>query len=101
MIEISLEPVPSQSISIVLDGAQYDIRIKQIGAGYIIDISRDNAALINGQRLIGDYRIIDYDHLRSGNFVLSTSEALPDHTEFGASQILYYLTAAEVQSVAT
>lgn len=100
MIEIPLAAIPNQSLSIRLGDSQYDIRIHACSNIVVVDIERDNVAIVTGSRAVAGYPIIPYDYLEDGNFVIVTAnDEYPDYTQFGISQFLIYATQAEISSL--
>lgn len=97
MIDVSLQPLPNQSLSIVLDGARYDITVKLSNGVMTASILRDGVTLVDGVRLVSGTPVLPYPYLESGNFILTTENYdLPYYDQFGNTQFLVYLTAAEV-----
>ena len=105
MIQIPLQAVPNQSLSIQLDNNYYDIVIRACNSGdaqvMSFDISINNAIVVQGQRAVTDYPIIPYAYLYNGNFILiTTDDDLPDWTKFQISQYLIYASMAEIEAIA-
>ena len=100
MFKLTLQPIANQSFSVEFDGSSYDIVIRNIDSTnnkMAIDITRDNIVIIQGFEIVGNTRIIPYPYLEKGNFTLSTNDdELPNYTQFGISQFLYYITVAEL-----
>lgn len=112
MIEIPLQAIPNQTLSIQLDGDQYDIKITATTAtttdhqtvadsvNMIVDIVRNNVAIVSGFRAMASYPLIPYSYLEAGNFVFVTSnDEYPDYREFGVTQSLIYATEAELEVI--
>lgn len=67
------------------------------------DINCNSIQLLNGTRIVAGFPIIPYPAYfqPNGNFLLlTTNEALPDYNEFGITQTLIYLSAAEITAAA-
>lgn len=97
MIDVNIQAVPNQSLSILLDGAQYSIAIREANGIMSATVIRDSIVLIDNVRLVSGTPVLPYDYLESGNFVLTTEAfALPEFSQFGVTQFLLYLTADEV-----
>lgn len=100
MIQVPLQAIPNQSLSIQLDGSNYDIRIESVNDVMAMDIIRDNVAIVTGQRLIAGYPIIPYRYLEKGNFILETmNDQYPDYTQFGITQSLIFAIQAELGAI--
>jgi hypothetical protein len=99
MIEIPLQAIPNQSLSILLGESQWDIRIKAAGNIMAFDISENNVPIVTGQRAVAGYPIIPYEYLEDGNFVLLTmNDEYPDYTQFGVTQSLIYTSETELET---
>jgi hypothetical protein len=97
MIDIELSAVPNQSLSIVLDGALYEITVKAAGGIMSATIVRDNVTLVDNVRIVAGTPILPYRYQEAGNFVLLTEdEEYPDYLLFGSSQSLVYASALEL-----
>lgn len=97
MIQINLAAIANQSLSIRLDNRLYGITVKETRGTMSIDIVRDGAALITGQRLVPGSPVIDYLHLANGNFIFVTiNDEYPIWSQFGVDQFLLYASADEV-----
>lgn len=96
---LPLQAVPNQAFSALLDGLSYRITLKQAAGVMVATISIDDEEVISGSRFFADSPLIPYPHLENsgGNFVLTTEgDALPVFDQFGVTQFLIYVTAAEV-----
>lgn len=97
MFNLTLQPIPNQTLTTLLDGSVYDMTFKECNGAITCDITRDNVSILKGQRVVAGNPIIPYKYLEKGNFVLTTlNEELPDYTQFGASQMLVYITVADL-----
>lgn len=97
MLTVELQPVANQSFTVQLDGARYELTLREVGGVMSADIARDGVPLLQGARLVAGTPLIPYAHMTAGNFVLLTeNDSLPYYFEFGLTQSLVYLTAAEV-----
>lgn len=106
MIQIPLQSIPSQSLSINLDNNVYDITIKasDIGLSQVVafDISINNEVIVLGQRVVTGTPIIPYLELTDigGNFILLTDDGdLPDYQEFQISQYLVFASRDEINAI--
>ena len=111
MINIPLQAIPNQSFSIRLGDSFYDINLRMCGASsrvepfyrypiMVMDIIRDNAPVVTGQRCVAGFPVIPYRYLESGNFVFVTDDDnLPDFTQFNITQFLIYVSASELATI--
>lgn len=98
MIDIILQPVPSQSFSIDIEGNSFNIAIKTAGT-VIADITINNSIKILGVKCRPNLPIIPYGYLEAGNFfIITEAEELPDYAQFGITQQMVYLTALEMEA---
>ena len=97
--QISLEAVANQSLTVLLDGQSYLLDFRLTLGSMAVSISINDAAVVSGSQFTADAPLIPYAHLEGdgGNFIFETEgDALPDFTEFGLTQFLFYITAAEL-----
>lgn len=100
MINISVIQHPNQTFPVILEGARYDLTIKDCDGFMIMDVVRDDVVILQGQRLLANTPIIPYNYLTKGNLVIITdNDDLPDWQQFGITQQLYYLTVEEWQTM--
>ena len=103
-LQIPLDVVPNQELSISVDGDYYwlSLRTNQTGAMYI-SIMRNNDQLtvntriVNGQLLLGPISLWE----GHGNFIFycDNGEDVPNYKELNTTFILVYLTNTEALSV--
>lgn len=101
MIDVTLAAVPNQDLFIQLDERAYQITL-HAGASDVVAITvmRDGETLISGQRLTTGTPVLPYLYEEDGNFVITTDdEALPDWQQFGVTQFLTYVSAAELAAL--
>ncbi len=97
---IPLQPLPSQEFSVPLDNNQWDFTIKYVNGSIAVTLLLNGNIVIEGMHIVGGMRIIPSVYEESGNFVLVTGNyQIPDYTQFGASQQLIYISAAELTAV--
>lgn len=98
MIQLTIDKTANQTLSSLLDEASYKITLKALTNGMFIDIERDDVMIIQGLRIVGNTPIIPYPYLEHGNFILATQNGdIPDYTQFGTTQFLYYVTVEELE----
>lgn len=97
MREINLAAIPNQSFSVQADDDFYDILIKETNGVMCSSITRNGTVIQQSARVVAGYPLIPYAYQETGNFVIVTEEEeLPDYTQFGITQTLIYLSAAEI-----
>ena len=98
MIDIALDPLPNQSVSVRLADSLYTLTIKACRGVMAIDVQRDQEYVVRGLRLVAGTPVLPYDYLEDGgNFVLLTENGeYPDYALFGISQSLLFLTTEEI-----
>lgn len=98
-ININIQPVANQSLSIALDDRQYNITIKETAGSMSVDLERDNQTVLQGQRAVAGTPVIPYRYLESGNFIFTTQNGeQPYFTKFGTSQSLIYASPSELET---
>ena len=100
MLNIPLEAIPSQSLSIQLNNEYYDLRLHDCGNGVMtIDISVNDVVIVTGVRLVPYYPLLA-SYLELGNFILQTVDyEYPDWTRFGVDQYLIYANQTEIEAI--
>lgn len=96
---IDLQKIPAQQFTITLSGYRFDITIRGGIGTMLYDISRDDAILVVGARLLPNQLLIPYLYLEAdaGNFLMTTNgDEYPNYILFGDSQFLWYSTPAEM-----
>jgi len=97
MLELTLQPIPNQSFTARLGDSNYQIRIHSCQGIMVMDVTRDNIEIIKGARMVAGYPVIPYEYLEDGNFfMLTADDELPNYTQFGDDQFLFYVTAEEI-----
>jgi hypothetical protein len=101
MIEVPLQAVPNQSLTVTLEASRYALTLKETHGVMSIDIVRDEVELLRGHRVVAGAPLLPYRFLHDGgNFALLTeNDELPYYASFGFTQQLVYLTAAEVAAL--
>lgn len=100
MQSIPIQAIPSQTFNYVDSlSNSWNIGIRSIGMQMAFTFSLNGTTLIQNISAVAGYRIIPYDYLETGNFVLITqSYQVPDYTQFGTTQSLIFLTQAEIDA---
>lgn len=99
MQQISLDAVPNQSLSVVLNNVRYDLTIKETRGVMVADIVRNDVPVVTGARIVAGQLIIPSLYQEDGNFCIDSEiGAIPYWTEFGVTQFLFFFTAAELEA---
>ena len=104
MIDIPLQPIANQELSIPLDGARFVLTIKEAAGAMICTVERDGVVLIANTRMVADQYVLPYEYLHQGfgNFFISTTgENIPYYDQFGVTQFMVYATADEIAAAGT
>lgn len=97
MIDVGIAALANQALSIQLDERFYEIELREANGVMSASITRDGVALISNVRVTAGTPLLPYRYQESGNFVMTTDgEAIPYWDQFGVTQSLVYLSAAEV-----
>jgi hypothetical protein len=97
---VPLAATPNQSFTSTIDGVRWGLAIKAINGAMVCDVARNGAVLLSGVRALAGEAIIPYAYLADGNFLfLTAADAMPDWRLFGVSQLLVYMTAAEIEAL--
>ncbi len=97
MMVIPLQAVANQSFSVPLDGNQWDITIKSVAGAVGVTLYKNGVIVVKNARAVGGMRIIQSRYQEDGNFAFLTKDfEIPDYTQFGASQSLVFISAAEL-----
>lgn len=100
MIDVTIQALPNQDLSIQLDGFRYDLAIKEANGVMSMSVTRDGTMVIQNVRLVAGSPVLPYRYQEQGNFVLTTvDDEIPYYPAFGVTQFLVYLTAAEVAAL--
>jgi len=100
---LNLSAVANQSISTFQDNNQYDITIQETNGCMSASVVMNGATLFTGQRIVNNYPLIPYAYIEGeeGNFVfLTTTDDNIYYTFFGDTQLLVYLSYAEMTTPA-
>ena len=97
MIDVGIAALANQALSIQLDERFYEIELREANGVMSASITRDGVALISNVRVTAGTPLLPYRYQESGNFVMTTDgETIPYWDQFGVTQSLVYLSAAEV-----
>lgn len=96
---IPLQAIPNQAFTIVLDNNQWLFTIKTANEITAVSVGLNNDVVLDNARAIANGLIIPsiYEEQESGNFIFLTQNfQLPYYTQFGTTQVLIYVTNAEL-----
>jgi len=100
MIDIAIQALPNQNLSVQLDEFRYDLTIKEANGVMSMSVVRDDVVIVSNVRLVSGSPVLPYRYQERGNFVLTTvAEELPYYPAFGVTQFLVYLSDAEVSEL--
>lgn len=97
---IPLTAEANQEFTVRLSDHRFTLRIKEANGVMVADVTIDDVLRLSGTRVLAGEPIIPYEYLAEGNFIIITDgDALPDYTQFGVTQTLVYLSAAEIAAL--
>jgi hypothetical protein len=107
MIQIPLQNIPNQSLSIQLNDNQFDLNFHATQdnldgtSGVIsVDIIINNIVIVTGVRAVYGFPLIESHYLENGNFVFITqNDDYPDWRQFGITQFLIYASESELEII--
>lgn len=101
MENITLQSMPSQVAIVTLDGARYEITIKDAGGFMVCGIVRDGVEILSpGFRIVNGEPLIPYRYLENGNFAFDIPEdEKPNYEQFQITQFLVYASPEELESI--
>lgn len=98
-LTLALEAQPQQQFTAQLDDKQYSLTFIEVRGAMLVSITIDGLLTVSGSHVISDALLIPYVRLElgGGNFLISSDkDEIPYYTQFGVTQFLYYMTAAEL-----
>lgn len=97
---VPLQSLANQQLAFIVDNNQWDITLKATNGVMSATILLNSVLLIENLRCVAGTYLLPAEYLESGNFVFTTLNGqLPDYTQFGTSQQLFYLTQAEMDAM--
>lgn len=100
MIDIALQAVANQTLTVQLDESRYELTLKECNGVMCATVVRDAVTLVSMARIVAKTPLLPYEYLQRGNFVLITDgEDIPYYDAFGVSQFLVYVSPAEIEEL--
>lgn len=102
MQTLTLQAIPSQQLTAVLDSILYNLALRLSNGCMFVDITRAGLPVVSGQRIVAGEPFLPYVVLEGsfGNFIMLTLDGdLPDYTQFGLTQTLVWATAVEIGAI--
>ncbi|WP_143392881.1 hypothetical protein [Fimbriiglobus ruber] len=97
MMQVPLQAVPNQTLTVILDNNTWAVTLKTVEDTTVVSLTLNNTDLLDSARAVAGALIIPSQYEESGNFLfLSSNNQLPYYTQFGVTQSLVYVSAAEL-----
>jgi len=97
MMSLPIQQLPNQSFSIQLDGNSWDFLLKTVEDTTVVSLTLNTVDILDSARAIVGSFIIPSQYQEAGNFFFVTQNfLLPYYTQFGVTQALIYISAAEL-----
>lgn len=98
-VGIPIQAVPSQTLTVNLNGSQYIIGIRYTNGCMSLSVSKDGTQLIQNMRAVPATPVLPAKYLEDGNgnfMFLTANNLLPLYTQFNLTQSLLYFTPEEL-----
>lgn len=97
MMNLPISALPNQQFNTILDGNSWDITLRTTNDQISVSLVLNNVDLLDNARAVAGELIIPSKYEESGNFFFVTQDQqMPDYAQFGVSQSLIYVSAAEL-----
>lgn len=99
---IALQPIPKQSLAIVLDGQLYEIDVLSTNGCMSLNVTRANVRVVSGQRAVAGQLVLPFKVQEggAGNFMfLTQDDDLPAYAKFTSTQAFLYASNEELSAV--
>ncbi len=98
MQTVPIQAIPSQTFTFIdPSNNTWEIGIKNVAMQMAFSFTLNGVLLVQNSCGVAGYRLIPYDYLEDGNFVLITqNQQVPDYNQFGTNQTLVFLTKSEI-----
>lgn len=95
--QIPIQPVPNQSLTVVLDNNSWNIQIKATTGVMSVSLALNGVDVLDNMRAVAGMRLIPSQYEEAGNFIITSQNfELPDYQQFGVTQYLLYFSASEL-----
>lgn len=99
---VPIQAVPNQQLFTILDSNNWGISIKTTNGCICVSLVLNNVVVVDNARAVAGEKIIPSQYEENGNFAfLTQSFQVPDYTQFGVTQNLFYASAAELVTLRT
>lgn len=104
MQEITMLPIPRQSLSIVLNNNRWGLHVYEITGGMACDVTLNDVLVISGVRAVAGRQILPYRYQTiagGGNFAFKSADnntKIPWYEDFGVTCSLIYATTQEIEA---
>lgn len=100
MRTIPIAALANQALSVTIDLTRFVISLKMARGALVADIAINGVVVIAGTRVLAGEMILPYRYQELGNFILVTvNDELPEWSQLGVTQQLYYLAPAEMAAI--
>lgn len=97
---VPVASIPNQAFTVTIDNVRWGLALKDARGVMVADVTRDDIRLLSATRVLAGEAIIPYAYLQTGNFLMLTDQnQLPEWGQLGVSQVLVYLSAAEIAAL--
>lgn len=102
MLQIPLQAVPRQELTVTIDQNRWLIRVVQVGEMMLCDFTLNEVVQIQGVRAVPAQRLLPYQYLQQragGNFAFTTggmNREIPWFENFGNTCFLVFATTEEI-----
>jgi len=102
MMSLPIQQLPNQSLSVLLDGNQWNFLLKTVQDTTVVSLTLNGTDILDSARAVAGGFIIPSLYQEAGNFFFVTQNFdLPYYTQFNVTQALIYISAAELAILRT
>ena len=104
MLQIPLQPVPRQEMTITIGQNRWLIRVAQCGDMMLCDFTLNEVVQVQGVRAVPAQKLLPYQYLQQragGNFAFTTAimnQTIPRFEDFGNTCFLIFATTEEIEA---
>jgi len=99
MLQIPIQPVPSQQLQVTLGGQNLQIAVYQKDANVYVDLNLGGVDISSGILALNGVALCPFDYeglVGNFSFIDLQGTSDPDYTGFGTRFVLLYITAADL-----